>query len=1015
MKLSRTLLSLIGVVAIIYCVTTLAFVVTNPDLRLRAMLVDEAPVAVAGVTVHAGPAADKVAGAEPPPQVGDTLIEVYGRRIRNFTELARVLIELRYARLDPGGRLFPGSDPSELATGSSHQLVEIDDGKRFTKIRFVRRGESTPSTTWVQLQSLPMGGLMLSLIWLVPQLVIFALSAIAYWHRPHDASIRLFYLLTLVTLVAFVGGGHWWVVAGSVWLCVPFVIAAMLLPAILLHLFLVYPSPRQMIVHRPRLVLGAVYGPPVLGAGALSGVILTLRLITSQGRLPGPFARCWDGLCSEAADILLYNIHIGLPACIVVASGYFLLSLASLWSASRSVRNNLERRQVQWILWAGLVAALPAGYATYLAVFRRVDLALGSGQVPMLLASVCFMLAYAVGMVRYKLMLVDEVVSRGMMYYVVSSGLTGVFSLAIAGGSVLALRQEMPALSHAVSVTVVLTLTIIVLGWLRDRLQRLIDRRFYEERYQLDRALSGMNRAVAACVDRKTLADQMLVSCCDVLGVRSASCYLREAEGETFRRLAVVGNSNGVETVTVSRLWWSQLQQGVSVQRLRSGGSNSQQLIRLLRAELIHGIEVDGELVGLITLGAKSNGTAFTADDGTFLTAMERITGFALHFAKVHEEFRQLNAELESRTERLSAQDRRISFLERQLTLQSPGSELMEAGAFRAPEMIGRSRAMREVLETVRKVAVSEASVLIRGESGTGKELLAAAIHENGPRRQGPLVTLHCAALSPTLLESELFGHVRGAFTDARDDKVGRIQRAHGGTLFLDEIGDISLDVQVKLLRVLQQRTFEPVGSHHSVHVDVRIIAATHRHLERLIAEGTFREDLYYRLNVISVTLPPLRERGDDVLDLAAHFLARANERTGKAVTQIDDAAVSALLAYHWPGNIRELENVIERAVVLAEGHAVTLHELPDEMLPQSRVRPRVMELKPTAPPRLAGPRPGAIESSHPETRQGERLRERAELLQALQRAGGNKAEAARLLGLPRSTLVSRLKKLGFD
>ncbi|MCA9096643.1 MAG: sigma 54-interacting transcriptional regulator, partial [Planctomycetaceae bacterium] len=229
----------------------------------------------------------------------------------------------------------------------------------------------------------------------------------------------------------------------------------------------------------------------------------------------------------------------------------------------------------------------------------------------------------------------------------------------------------------------------------------------------------------------------------------------------------------------------------------------------------------------------------------------------------------------------------------------------------------GKSPAIQRVLTTVRKVAASQSSVLIRGESGTGKELLAQAIHENSPRKNGPLVRVHCGALAAGLLESELFGHVKGAFTGAHRDKVGRFEMANGGTLFLDEIGDISLETQIKLLRVLQERTFEPVGSSRTVQVDVRLIAATHQNLEKLIAEGKFREDLFYRLNVISITSPPLRERTDDILELSLHFLRQGGERLGKRLTYIEDRALEAMLRYGWPGNVRQLENAIERACVL--------------------------------------------------------------------------------------------------
>ena len=323
------------------------------------------------------------------------------------------------------------------------------------------------------------------------------------------------------------------------------------------------------------------------------------------------------------------------------------------------------------------------------------------------------------------------------------------------------------------------------------------------------------------------------------------------------------------------------------------------------------------------------------------------------------------------------------------------------------------------MIELARKVAASPSAVLIRGESGTGKELLAEAIHAASPRAARPFVKVHCAALSQSLLESELFGHVKGAFTGADRDRVGRFEQANGGTLFLDEIGDINLEVQTKLLRVLQEMSFERVGSSQPIAVDVRILAATHQDLEALIRAGRFREDLYYRLNVISLRTPSLRERKEDIFELAVHFLGRHAQRIGKPVTHLDDEAVEALVAYDWPGNIRELENVIERAVVLADGPAVTLDDLPAEVrqpapppAPAERSRP-----SPSPPGRGPPPRPDWGEPADRTSRTDGDAEfvafERQRLLDALDEARGNKSEAARLLGMPRSTFFSKLKKHG--
>ncbi len=370
---------------------------------------------------------------------------------------------------------------------------------------------------------------------------------------------------------------------------------------------------------------------------------------------------------------------------------------------------------------------------------------------------------------------------------------------------------------------------------------------------------------------------------------------------------------------------------------------------------------------------------------------------------------------MQGKVEKISEQQRRILALQTQLRRQelprdrepAPSSE---PAAVCSGGIVGSGLVIQQLLALVRKVAATDAVVLIRGESGTGKELLAKAVHETSPRASKPFVKVHCAALSANLLESELFGHVKGAFTGAHKDKVGRFELANGGTLFLDEIGDISLEVQTKLLRVLQERTIERVGSSESFEVDVRILTATHQDLEGLIRKGRFREDLYYRLNVFPVRMPPLREHLEDLPELAMHFVRLSAQRFRKDVTQIDDDALAALKGYAWPGNIRQLENIIERAVVITEGHTLTLNELSPEVLVTPGFHGEADE--PAVHPHEAA------HSGKPETTRwrSERDRlEREQMVRALAAAGGNKAEAARALGVARSTLVSKLKKLGLS
>ena len=318
---------------------------------------------------------------------------------------------------------------------------------------------------------------------------------------------------------------------------------------------------------------------------------------------------------------------------------------------------------------------------------------------------------------------------------------------------------------------------------------------------------------------------------------------------------------------------------------------------------------------------------------------------------------------------------------------------------YRFENVVGTSAALRRVLDTVEKVADTDSTVLITGESGTGKELIARALHFNSRRADRMFVTVNCGAIPVELLESELFGHMRGAFTNAFAHREGRFSLANGGSIFLDEIGDMSSNLQVKMLRVLQDRTFEPVGSSKTVRVNVRVIAATNQNLEQAIRERRFREDLFYRLNVIPIEMPPLRERADDVPLLIHHFLERVNHGKTKAVG-ITAEAVDQLGAYDWPGNVRELENLMERLAILRGEGQIGVEDLPRS------IRDRVSE------PSFAAPRVPA--SGLPFNEVVDRFE--ADLIrQALEHTHWNKNRAAQLLGLNRTTLLEKMKKKGLD
>ncbi len=311
---------------------------------------------------------------------------------------------------------------------------------------------------------------------------------------------------------------------------------------------------------------------------------------------------------------------------------------------------------------------------------------------------------------------------------------------------------------------------------------------------------------------------------------------------------------------------------------------------------------------------------------------------------------------------------------------------------FGLDHILGQSSAMQEIFEIVQQVAPARASVLVLGESGTGKELIAKAIHNLSPRAKQPLVTVHCAALSPTLLESELFGHEKGAFTGAHERRIGRFEQANGGTLFLDEIGEIDQSIQVKLLRFLGERTFERVGSNNTQTADVRLIAATNLDLEKQVGEGNFREDLFFRLRVVEMRLPPLRERGTDTILLAKAFLNEFAKENTKAIEDLHPDAVEALMNHTWPGNVRELRTALEHAVVLCRGNSITLRDLPPSVRgePAGAQHPAARD--------ILGKKNVTMEDA-----------EKAVIIRALKECNGNRTQAAEKIGMSRRTLHRKL------
>ncbi len=817
---------------------------------------------------------------------------------------------------------------------------------------------------------------------------------------------------------------------------------AVFVPVVNLHFYLVFPRPHPVLLRHRRWVLGMLYG---VSTGYLMLLWCSMRLAGSLSLRGDPRTPMAFGF--------VRNLSLGYVG---LAAAIFLVCVACLIYSYRHARTRDERHQVQWILLASLISSLLIGYLLITAWNDPATLGRDNTAWPMFGVSLLFTMAHAFSITRYKLMQVEDFINRSAMYFGFSLIAGLIYSgMLLVGGKLIGDRLLSPQSTSLGAVVAALSviLVLILFEVARGRFQRAIDRRFFREKYKFDEAMQKMRLAVGSLVDRATLGRRLLEAASEVLRLEWGALYLLDGSGKAFRLAASQGPMAddlelGPDNPLVVRLHQVPTVRLSHATPLSAGADSVSDAMIALGGEAAAALGSDGVLAGLLVLGPKRSGMPYENEEMAFLGALSSVAALVLHSADIQATLESLNHELRDKVEKIAEQQRRILILQEQLrdradrdsTSRAPSSgspaaavELDgDSGIFEAIKGSGQS--VRRMIGMARKVAASPSAVLIRGESGTGKELLAAAIHRASPRAGRPFVKVHCAALSQSLLESELFGHVKGAFTGADRDRMGRFEQANGGTLFLDEIGDINLEVQTKLLRVLQEMSFERVGSSQSISVDVRILAATHQDLEALIRAGRFREDLYYRLNVICVRTPALRERREDVFELAVYFLHLHAQRTGKSLTHIDPEAVEALAAYDWPGNIRELENVLERAVVLADGPAVTLDDLPAELRQGRRrgLRPRLpapargrsaRSRTAAAAAATAYPIPTnarAVADDHtledeesPEDDAEHAAYERQRLLDALGDAAGNKSTAARLLGMPRSTFFSKLRKHG--
>lgn len=833
-----------------------------------------------------------------------------------------------------------------------------------------------------------------SLLWLIPKCLLAGVALALFWRTPDEAAPRQFLLLATVSLMAYLGGYHWNRIASTPALLIPFVTAAVFLPAINLHFNLIFPRAPLWFDRNPTWIAMGIYLPPALYLITFFGEYWQLRGLELVAR---------DQNDIQYVEESLLRLNLGIRVYLAVAFAYFLAGLAVLVFGLIHAKNAMERNQTKWILYGALASFFPIALSLYFAMFDRQRFAGGLATMFMFAASIAMSVAYSVSMTRYRLMQFDRLLSKSLLYFLISALVgTGYNVLVIltvivvgqGGFHELSLHQALVGGSAAF-------LIVMALDLARVRLKRLLDQRFKRDRQRLEETLAQMSDAVNNLVDERQLADSLLRSSMDISPGSQGAVYLSASGNEKFHTVGATQGWNSASDLPAD-LWSSE----AGTSRLETFLARSGQSYpnTFLISPLMH----ESKRLGFLAISRPVKGR-FSHDEERQLAALCQVAALALHSAEGHRQIDDLSKELQDKVAKIAEQQRRIIALQSQLRLRSRETSdppaVTETSVGQTNQsfgLVGDGPPLRRVLDMIRRVAPTNSAVLIRGESGTGKELVAQALHESSLRAGKPFIKVHCAALSPGLLESELFGHVRGAFTGALKDKIGRFEAANGGTLFLDEIGDISQDIQIKLLRVLQEMTFERVGSSDPVKVDVRIVAATHRNLEAMIHDGGFRRDLFFRLNVFPIDMPPLRDRIEDIPELVQYFLTRAEP--GRFVHGVDDDVLLAFKHHHWPGNIRELEHVLERAIVLGSGPILMLQDLPAEF----QENHFVTEL--TGMDQLSS---GANLSQTARNRKMAMLRE--QIVQVLSRAGGNKSEAARALAMPRSTLVSHMRRLGIS
>jgi transcriptional regulator with GAF, ATPase, and Fis domain len=763
--------------------------------------------------------------------------------------------------------------------------------------------------------------------------VLLALGVIARVGRPGDVLARKFYRASIIYAMVYVGALSWTHLVIHPVLAIVFLASLFAGPKLALDLALELTRAPARAWSRATNILSVVLGTACAGGLALA--------LVDYGEGGGD-----RGLRIMVAAIAIQCASVPLYTGIALA----------FQIREHRVATGARRAQLRWLIFGQAVSAIP-GLAAIPAALAGLGPFLVDRYQPFVIAiAVLWFVSYGVAVLQVRLADIDALIESSLGYTITTGAAAVVYICVVlaAGwitGWLVGDAGPWPHLAAGVTAA-------IIFGPLRARVGAWLDRRFFRDRHHYVVALRRAGESLARLREPAELAREAVLQVVDAVHAERGALYMR---GETGAWQLVFGDAiagaDGPDDPPDDHL-------SVAVQL----GEAHAPLAKLV-------------------LGPRKSGDLYSSQDRDLLAALASQLAIAFANARAFGTIAELSRTLETQNSEIrTLRDR----LEDENRLLRQRAEAATEGA----TLVGESRAIRELGRTIELVARSDSNVLVLGESGTGKGLLARLVHAASPRAEGPFLRVDCGALAASVFESELFGHERGAFTGATRLRRGPIELADGGTLVLDEIGELPLDLQPKLLRVLEDRAVLRVGATTPVAVDVRIIAATNRKLEAMVAAGEFREDLYFRLCVVEIIVPPLRQRLVDLPALCASLLPRAARRCGRAVKPIAASALERMAAYAWPGNVRELENVLERALVLGDGIEITAADL------ELADRP--------APPELLEPRDASV----PHGAVMEDI-ERRRLTNALRDAAGNQSTAAKALGMPRTTFINKLRRYG--